>query len=78
LVEFLAKTGYDPAYGARPLSRTIDKHVKSILVDELLFGKLKNGGDLHVDYINNKVETQMTPPKSAKTIVQKKKESSDA
>lgn len=75
LVEFLAKTGYDPAYGARPLARTIDKHVKSILVDELLFGKLKNGGDLHVDYVNNKVETQITAPKN---IAQKKKESSDA
>ena len=53
LIEFIAKTGYDPAYGARPLARTIDKHVKSILVDELLFGKLKNGGDLHVDYIHH-------------------------
>lgn len=78
LIEFVAKTGYDPAYGARPLSRTIDKHVKSILVDELLFGKLKHGGDLHVDYINNKVETQMTAPKAAKINAQKKKESTDA
>lgn len=78
LVEFLAKTGYDPAYGARPLARTIDKHVKSILVDELLFGKLKNGGDLHVDYINQKIQTQMTASPEIKAVAKKKKESSDA
>jgi ATP-dependent Clp protease ATP-binding subunit ClpA len=78
LIEFIAKTGYDPAYGARPLARTIDKHIKSILVDELLFGKLKNGGDLHVDYLNHKVETQMTPPKPSKQVTQTKKETSDA
>ncbi len=61
LVEHLAQIGFDPVYGARPLARTIDKSVKSVLVDELLFGKLKNGGDLFVDYLHNKVETQITP-----------------
>mgnify|MGYP000949903138 FL=1 len=78
LIEFIAKTGYDPAYGARPLARTIDKHVKSILVDELLFGKIKNGCDLHVDYIHHKVDAQMTASTLPKRTTQNKKESSDA
>ena len=41
---FLARKGYDPAYGARPLGRTIEEHIKKPLADELLFGKLAHGG----------------------------------
>lgn len=41
---FLARKGYDPAYGARPLGRTIQEYVKKPLADELLFGKLAEGG----------------------------------
>lgn len=44
LVKHLAIKGYDPIYGARPISRQIDQLVKAQLVDELLFGRLKNGG----------------------------------
>jgi ATP-dependent Clp protease ATP-binding subunit ClpA len=42
--EWLAKKGYDKLYGARPLARTIQEHVKKPLAEELLFGKLVNGG----------------------------------
>jgi ATP-dependent Clp protease ATP-binding subunit ClpA len=45
----LAKRGYDPMNGARPLSRVIQDEVKRPLTDELLFGKLANGGTVHVD-----------------------------
>ncbi len=48
-VKYLAKVSYDPIYGARPVARKIDEHVKSKMVDELLFGKLKNGGIVHLD-----------------------------
>jgi len=41
---WLAEKGYDKRYGARPLSRTIQEHVKKPLADEILFGKLKQGG----------------------------------
>ncbi len=41
---WLAKKGYDKRYGARPLSRTIQEYIKKPLADEILFGKLKNGG----------------------------------
>jgi ATP-dependent Clp protease ATP-binding subunit ClpA len=47
-VKFLAKVSFDPIYGARPVARKIDEHVKSKMVDELLFGKLKNGGSVHL------------------------------
>ena len=41
---WLAKKGYDKRYGARPLSRTIQEYIKKPLADEILFGKLKQGG----------------------------------
>ncbi len=47
--DWLADKGYDPAFGARPLARTIQEHVKKPMVDELLFGRLKNGGLVKVD-----------------------------
>lgn len=49
-VTFIAETGYDPIYGARPLHRKIDELVKARIIDELLFGKLKNGGKINVTY----------------------------
>lgn len=42
--EWLAEHGYDKAMGARPMARLIQEHVKKPLADELLFGKLINGG----------------------------------
>jgi ATP-dependent Clp protease ATP-binding subunit ClpA len=44
----LARLGYDPAFGARPLARVIDENVKKPLTDQVLFGKLENGGTAHV------------------------------
>lgn len=46
--EHLAKIGYDPHMGARPLSRIIQDKIKRPLAEELLFGKLVNGGIVHV------------------------------
>jgi ATP-dependent Clp protease ATP-binding subunit ClpA len=48
--KFLAEIGFDPLYGARPLSRTIQEHVKKPLAEELLFGKLEKGGTVRVDF----------------------------
>lgn len=56
LVAFLARKGFDPVYGARPIARTLDKYIKSILVDEILFGKLKDGGRLDLDAENDTVK----------------------
>ncbi len=45
---WLAKQGYDRLYGARPMGRVIQEKVKKPLAEELLFGKLANGGEVHV------------------------------
>ncbi|XPV74884.1 MAG: ATP-dependent Clp protease ATP-binding subunit ClpA [Desulfovibrio sp.] len=47
--ERLAAMGHDPAYGARPMSRVVQREIKDAIVDELLFGKLKGGGVVIVD-----------------------------
>ncbi|MBR0657413.1 ATP-dependent Clp protease ATP-binding subunit ClpA [Plastoroseomonas arctica] len=46
--EWLAEAGYDPLYGARPLARVIQEHIKKPLAEELLFGKLAKGGAVKV------------------------------
>ncbi|MBY0315278.1 MAG: ATP-dependent Clp protease ATP-binding subunit ClpA [Bdellovibrionales bacterium] len=45
--EFLSRKGFDPLYGARPMIRTIQQNLKNLLTDDLLFGKLKDGGKAH-------------------------------
>ena len=47
--EMLAKKGFDPLMGARPMSRLIQDTIRSALADELLFGKLASGGKVTVD-----------------------------
>jgi ATP-dependent Clp protease ATP-binding subunit ClpA len=49
LKDFLAKKGFDPQMGARPMSRLIQDTIRKALADELLFGKLANGGRVTVD-----------------------------
>ena len=46
----LATLGYDKAMGARPLNRVISDKIKNILTDEILFGKLKKGGLVKIDF----------------------------
>ncbi|HXF85243.1 MAG TPA: AAA family ATPase [Anaerolineales bacterium] len=47
--KWLARVGYDPAFGARPLRRAIQKHVESPLSVDLLAGKFKDGANIYVD-----------------------------
>ncbi|GJL75721.1 MAG TPA: ATP-dependent Clp protease ATP-binding subunit ClpA [Nitrosomonas sp.] len=57
LRRFLAKNGFDPLMGARPMERLIQDTIRSALADELLFGRLVNGGKVTVDIdCNDKVE----------------------
>ena len=49
LRRFLAKKGFDPLMGARPMSRLIQDMIRKALADELLFGKLVSGGRVTVD-----------------------------
>ena len=54
--KYLAKKGYSEELGARPLRRVIDSKIKNRLTDEILFGKLKNGGEVNIDLENNKLK----------------------
>jgi ATP-dependent Clp protease ATP-binding subunit ClpA len=47
--DWLATRGYDESFGARPLARVINEYVKKPMADELLFGKLKEGGIVKID-----------------------------
>ncbi len=49
LKEHLGKKGFDPLMGARPMARLIQDTIRSALADELLFGKLANGGKVTID-----------------------------
>jgi ATP-dependent Clp protease ATP-binding subunit ClpA len=57
---WMAKEGYDPRYGARPLTRLIQTRIKDILSEEILFGKLEKGGSVFVDHSENKDELDFT------------------
>ena len=52
---WLAKTGYDPVFGARPLARVIQKEVRDPLTDEILFGKLEHGGTVTIGLADGKL-----------------------
>jgi ATP-dependent Clp protease ATP-binding subunit ClpA len=47
--ELLARKGFDPAFGARPLTRVLQTELKDPLADEILFGRLQKGGEAVVD-----------------------------
>ena len=58
--EWLAERGYDPLYGARPLARVIQEHIKKPLAEELLFGKLVKGGSVKVNLVEGKLAFDVT------------------
>ncbi len=57
--KMLAEKGFDPLMGARPMARLIQDTIRSALADELLFGRLANGGQVTVDLdADNKIRLQ--------------------
>jgi ATP-dependent Clp protease ATP-binding subunit ClpA len=52
---WLARSGHDPRYGARPLTRLIQTEIKDILSDEILFGRLEKGGEVFINEVNDKL-----------------------
>jgi ATP-dependent Clp protease ATP-binding subunit ClpA len=53
--DWVAKNGFDELYGARPLARVIQEHIKKPLADEILFGRLVRGGHVKVDLRDGKI-----------------------
>ena len=73
---WLGEKGYDDAFGARPLARVIQEHIKKPLADEILFGKLKSGGTVRVllDREHDKLAFEfITDQKPAQSAEGKKK-----
>ena len=52
---YLSEKGYEKTYGARPLQRLIQKEIKEPLSEEILFGKLKNGGTVNIKLKDKKI-----------------------
>lgn len=75
LRKFLGAKGFDPQMGARPMSRLIQDMIRKALADELLFGRLVNGGRVTVD-LNEKADVvlefpegdALPPPAPAETV----------
>ena len=59
---WLADRGYDSAMGARPLGRVIQEHIKKPLAEELLFGKLSEGGLVRVVVKDGQLALDLLPP----------------
>jgi ATP-dependent Clp protease ATP-binding subunit ClpA len=59
--DWLAKRGFDPLNGARPLARVIQEHIKKPLAEELLFGKLEKGGVVRIDVEDGKLTFAYQP-----------------
>ena len=72
---WLADKGYDKLYGARPMGRLIQERIKQPLAEELLFGKLADGGEVSVTMKDGKPAFELTPapPKARRKAVPKKK-----
>ncbi|HUN93124.1 MAG TPA: ATP-dependent Clp protease ATP-binding subunit ClpA [Burkholderiaceae bacterium] len=65
LRQYLAKKGFDPVMGARPMSRLIQDTIRKALADELLFGRLIGGGKVNVDLDDaDNVKLDFPPPDS--------------
>ena len=64
LREYLAEKGFDPQMGARPMHRLIQEKIRKPLADELLFGKLSDGGFVRIDWDAAKEEAVLKFKKS--------------
>ena len=58
---WLAKKGYDPKFGARPLARLIQTEVRDPLTDEILFGRLEHGGTVRIGLANDALHFEVEP-----------------
>lgn len=74
--EWLGKKGYDRLYGARPMGRLIQEKIKQPLAEELLFGKLVDGGEVKVHLKENEPSFEIVP--GAPSVSKKPKKGKEA
>ncbi|CAI3945314.1 ATP-binding subunit ClpA (ClpA) (PDB:1KSF) [Commensalibacter communis] len=70
--DWLIKHGYDPVYGARPLNRIIQDNISKTLAEEILFGQLVNGGEVHIQVDNDQLSFEYKAAALQKRKRQKK------
>ncbi len=58
---WLARKGYDPVYGARPLARVVQREVRDPLTDEILFGQLEHGGTVTIGVADDRLTFAFEP-----------------
>lgn len=58
-ISWLAAKGYDKTMGARPMARVIQEHLKKPLANEILFGKLAQGGSVNVSVVNDELALEV-------------------
>ena len=75
--DWLIDTGYDRAYGARPLARVIQEHIKRPLAAALLFGKLAKGGPVKVGVTDGKPSFEIVEGRPANIPPADKDQESD-
>jgi ATP-dependent Clp protease ATP-binding subunit ClpA len=68
LKDYLAKNGFDPLMGARPMARLIQDTIRSALADQLLFGRLAGGGKVTVD-VDAAGKTRLLYEEEAESVV---------
>ena len=66
-IEFIAKNGYDDAYGARPLARAIQHYVEDAVADEILNGNVKEGETIEISLDKEKQELVLKAKKTKKS-----------
>ncbi len=64
--EYLSKKGYDEVYGARELGRIIQEEIKKPIAEELIFGKISNGGHIEISFLNKKINFKFSNKKNTK------------
>ncbi len=63
--EWIAEKGYDPKMGARPMARVIQEHIKKPLAEDILFGRLAKGGEVHVTAEAGELALRVQEPETA-------------
>ncbi len=64
---WLAKKGYDPVFGARPLGRLVQREVRDPLTDEILFGQLEHGGTVTIGLADDRLTFLYETPRAGQT-----------
>ena len=77
-VDWFVDHGYDKKMGARPMLRLIQAEIKKPLAEDILFGKLMHGGDVHISVQNDRISLEIEANKSSKKSKDNQQENQEA